>query len=352
MIFSANLPKSFWGEAMNTTAYLINRCPSSAINFKNPVEHWSGQPADYSGLRIFGCLAYAHVKQDKLDARARRCVFIGYPEGIKGYKVWSLEPTGTKCFVTRDVTFDESKMGYKMANIKESASEPQVEVELGSESTSQGTNDHEINDENVERESQLKQEPGSYTLARDRQRRVIRPPQKFGQADMVYYALTIAEQIDYQEPTSYKEALAGNDSCKWIEAMNEELESLNKNQTSVLVSKPKNHRVVGCKWIFKVKEGASEADNPRYKASLVAKGYSQQERIDFNEIYSPVVKHTSIRMILALVAHYDLELEQLDVKTALLHGELEETIYMSQTEGLITTSRKDMVCLLKKSSTV
>lgn len=69
--------QSFWGEVITAAAYLINRSPSSAIGFNTPMEMWSGKAADYSNLRIFGCLAYAHIKQDKLEARALKCTFIG-----------------------------------------------------------------------------------------------------------------------------------------------------------------------------------------------------------------------------------------------------------------------------------
>ena len=82
---------------------------------------------------------------------------------------------------------------------------------------------------------------------------------------------------------------------------------------------------------------------------LVAKGYAQKEGIDYNEIFSLVVKHTSIRMLLVMVTQFDLELEQLDVKTSFLHGELEERIYMKQLEWYIHEGQENMVCLLKKS---
>lgn len=111
--------------------------------------------------------------------------------------------------------------------------------------------------------------------------------------------------------------------------MKEELASLYKNHTWKLVDEPRNQKIVGCKWIFKRKEGIPSVEQVRYKARLVAKGFTQVKRIDFNEIYSPMVKHYSIRLILASVVHLDLELEQLDVKTIFLHEELEETIYMS-----------------------
>ena len=86
MLSNANLSKEFCGEAVHTTCYLINRCRSSTINFKTPIEMWFGMPTDYSNLKIFGCTAYIHVKDGKLDLRSKKCIFVGYPNGIKGYK--------------------------------------------------------------------------------------------------------------------------------------------------------------------------------------------------------------------------------------------------------------------------
>ena len=127
------------------------------------------------------------------------------------------------------------------------------------------------------------------------------------------------------------------------------MESLHKNNTRKLVKRPENKRVVGCKWVYKVKQGIPRVESMRYKARLVAKGYTQREGIDFTEVYSPVVRHTSIRTILALVVVHSMHLEQMDVKTAFLHGELEEQIMMSQPDGFENQSNGDWVCLLKKS---
>ncbi len=87
--------------------------------------------------------------------------------------------------------------------------------------------------------------------------------------------------------------------------------------------------MVGCKWVFKKKEGTPGVEAPQYKAVLIVKSFTQRERIDFNKVCSSVVKHISIRIFLAMISLHDLELEQLDVKTTFLHGELEEKIYMS-----------------------
>nr|KYP63347.1 Retrovirus-related Pol polyprotein from transposon TNT 1-94 [Cajanus cajan] len=119
---------------------------------------------------------------------------------------------------------------------------------------------------------------------------------------MVAYALHVAEEVDSPEPTTYKKALNHEESNKWILAMGEVMESLQKNQTWELIKPPKGRHVVGCKWIFKRKYGIPSIETVRYKACLVAKGFSQKEGVDYNEIFSPVVRHTSIRVLLALVA--------------------------------------------------
>ena len=131
--------------------------------------------------------------------------------------------------------------------------------------------------------------------------------------------------------------------------MKEEMASLMKNQTWELVPLPKGAKPVDCRWLFRIKEGSSENEPPKYKSRLVAKGFSQKEGIDYNEVFSPVVKHKSIRVLLAMVSCYNLELEQLDVKTAFLHGYLEEEIYMKQPEGFVDSENPNHVCLLKKS---
>ncbi|GJW77491.1 retrotransposon protein, putative, ty1-copia subclass [Tanacetum coccineum] len=128
------LPKTFWAEAASTAAYLINRSPSTAIGKNTPMEMWSGHPSDYEMLRIFGYVAYPHDKQGKLEPRAIKCVLLGYPEGVKGYRLYRLDGESPKIVTSRNVVFNESVM-YK-DTLKDSGvgdkpvEELQVEVEL------------------------------------------------------------------------------------------------------------------------------------------------------------------------------------------------------------------------------
>ena len=115
------------------------------------------------------------------------------------------------------------------------------------------------------------------------------------------------------------------------------------------MSSPKHEKTVRCKWIFKRKEGLDPSEPARFKARLVPKGFSQIPGIDYNDVFSLVVKHSSIRAFFGIVAMHDLVLEQLDVKTAFLHGELDEEIYMDQPEGFIVPGKEKFVCKLNRS---
>ena len=144
----------------------------------------------------------------------------------------------------------------------------------------------------------------------------------------------VAITQDEDEPRNVTEALSGPDKENWTKVMEEEMESMRSNQVWELVDLPKGRKAIGNKWVLKIKRKA-DGTIDKYKARLVAKGYTQQEGIDYEETFSPVVRFTSIRLILAIVASMDLELHQMDVKTTFLNGDLEEEIYMQQPVGFV-----------------
>jgi len=126
-----------------------------------------------------------------------------------------------------------------------------------------------------------------------------------------------------------------------LEAIKDEMKSIHDNHTFDLVKLPKGKRALNNKWSYRVKH-ESNSTSMRYKARLVVKGYSQRKGVDFNEIFSPVVKMSSIRTVLSLASTLDLEVEQMDVKTVFLHGDLVEEIYMKQLDGFHVEGKKTM----------
>ena len=119
------------------------------------------------------------------------------------------------------------------------------------------------------------------------------------------------------------------------------MHSIRANKTWDLVELPKNRCALPCKWVYRLKE-MSDSTNPMYKARLVAKGFRQEYGVDFDEIFSPIVKMTTLRLMLSVVAADNLELIQLDVKTAFLHGDLQEEIYMEQLKGFVAPPAKNI----------
>ncbi|KAL0315451.1 UNVERIFIED_CONTAM: Retrovirus-related Pol polyprotein from transposon TNT 1-94 [Sesamum radiatum] len=283
-----------------------------------------------------------------IDNMSRKVfVFLMKQKGVKGYRLWVRDQPGLRVVISRNVVFNESEFPC-LTKIPRTEEEYNIEltfnkVEETNEDNQQGegfreeTRDIEAGQTN--RNSENPEHIDNYSLARDRERRERRIPSRFRD-------FHLALNSEDSEPTSYDDALKSPKSEFWIKAMKEEMKSLKDNKTWVLVPKPKNTSIVDSKWIFKLK---NENDSLRYKARLVAKGFTQKEGIDYTEIFSPVVKYTTVRIILALTAHFDWELKQMDVKTAFLHGDLDENIYMAQPCGFIDNRNPEHVCLLKKS---
>ena len=153
---------------------------------------------------------------------------------------------------------------------------------------------------------------------------------------------------DSGEPSCYTEAMQMDDCVKWEQAMQSEYDSIVGNDTWDLIDLPDGKQALPCKWVYK-KKFTSDDPEPKYKARLVAKGFKQQHGVDFDEIFSPVVKMTTLRTVLGLVAIEDMELVQMDVKTAFLHGDLEEDVYMKQPEGFEQPGQEELVCKLNKA---
>ena len=134
------------------------------------------------------------------------------------------------------------------------------------------------------------------------------------------------------DPLTYHDAMSREDHGEWIKACNAELEVLKKFGVFEEVPQPKDRKIVGSKWVFRMKHGPN-GQIKWYKARVIAQGFSQVEGIDYNETFAPMTKFNSIRLLLALAACYDWEIHQMDVKSAFLNGELDEEIYMQPPPG-------------------
>ena len=134
------------------------------------------------------------------------------------------------------------------------------------------------------------------------------------------------------DPHNYKQAMQSADRDKWAEAAKSEYFTLAGNDTWELVDLPPGAKAIGCGWVFKVKRTAT-GEVERYKARIVAKGYSQRPGVDYTEVFAPTFRPATLRMILALAAVGDLELRSVDISAAFTNGDLDEYIYMQQPEG-------------------
>ena len=372
----SNLPPNMWSEALKTAVYILNRVPSKSVP-KTPFGLWNGWKPSLNHVHIWGCQVEVRVynpHERKLDPRTVSGFFIGYAEKSKGYRFYCPSYTH-KVVEARNARFLEDY------NTNESRSH-KVVIEEVQDSTLSGRgvepgghiptmaqqlpiqittyegaitnppiqNSHEeVVSEPVIQEPQQVVQTAPQSLDQSDLRRSSRVRKSAIPSDYVVYL----QETDYmsglnQDPISFSEAMSRTDSEKWSDAMKDELNSMANNQVWDLVELPEGFRTVGCKWVYKTKTDAS-GNIERYKARLVAKGFLQKEGIDYHDTFSPVSKKDSLRIIMALVAHFDLELHQMDVKTAFLNGELEEEVYMTQPEGFISEKGNNLVCKLKKS---
>lgn len=366
MLIDANLPANLWNEVVKTACYIRNRSPISA-GACTPWELFFGLKPDVSHLRVFGCLAYAHKPKhmrNKLEDKAWIGTFVGYELGSKAYRIMLKHEN--KIIVSRDVVFNE-------APPKERTIEPPTPVDNQgydflvpeheseeSETDDDNGNDDKVNNDKVNKINYYVKDfefadsttTGNTnaadthdTATTQRPAPEPRPARKrqLPAALRENYALSAT----ITEPTTIYEALSGDNAEDWQRAMDEEMQALLANGTWILTELPPNAKPVPVKWVYKVKRNA-DGSIERYKARLVAKGYAQVYGIDFNEVFAPVSKHTTLRAFLSTVTELNMELQQLDVKTAFLNGELEETIYMQQPPGY-EQGGPNIVCLLKRA---
>ena len=353
---------SLWMEALKTAAHVLNLAPTKAAP-NTPYEMWTGKKPSLNYLRVWGCPAEAKVfnpQLKKLDPKIVSCFFVGYPHRGKGYRFYCPGHT-TRYVETRQAVFFEDNEVTEIRKIdleekRVCAPSPAIQEiilpirrrvtsHVDPESDNSGpqpNGDAEFNDNENEEPHQSDNENDPHNDDAPPPPPVRRSQRERKKAIPDDYVTYMSEDVNdigkVEDPTSYKEAIKSMNSSKWQVAMEDELKSMASNDVWDLVEVPNGAKRVGCKWVYKTKYDA-KGNIERFKARLVAKGFTQREGIDYNDTFSPVSSKDSFRIVMALVAHFDLELHQMDVKTAFLNGDLDEDVYMAQPEGFVVEGK-------------
>jgi hypothetical protein len=362
MLIEAGLDdrKEFWPFAMSVANYNKNRVPSRVIGFETPLGKFHGSKPNIGNLRVFGCAAWVLIEKEKrrsgkLSDRAFLGVFVGYDTSSKGYLVFN--PKTLTVIRSRNVVFDESVKGGDVLSGAFPGTNSSVPLRFAGvdDGDADSVGDDDSSDSSpaqvVEPVAALPEQVGDLiqfddvpaaavdndiapTVDNTPKSRYGRPLRKTSEHPhyVVANSAVIANTVPI--PRTVKEAMLW-DVNNWSGAIKSEFEAQLKMDSWQVVSRatlPRDCNVVGSRFVFDVKmnpDGTVE----RYKARLVAQGFSQVEGVDFAETYAPVLKMTTLRCALAIAAHHHYFVDQLDVNTAFLNSQLKETVYMKVPAG-------------------
>ncbi|CAI7896192.1 unnamed protein product [Closterium sp. NIES-54] len=381
ILVDSGLPLRFWPLAIRHATVIKNRVLTH-VGGQHwvPMEKWSGKKPLVDMLRVFGCMGLVHVpkeKRDKLQAAAVWAVHLGLARGSKGWLM--SDPKSNTIFTTRDAKFMEGLMFKDWSERGRSKVTIPIGIEVGTNdpllipielsSSSELTEvSHDLGAERGDTKEEVQQPTPSPKLPPRRttqgKRDAVRGGAKEGAAkerpkraahprDFLKYerlggpkALLVQEEEDKEkgaegemeqiccfgvnlphEPASMEEALAGDDRETWPSSREDEFQSHMENETWTLTNLPPGRKALDCTWVLRVKTDA-EGRLERRKTMLAIKGFQQREGIDFQEVFAPVAKAPTLRVLLAAAAICGWKVEQMDVKTTFLYGMVDEEIYM------------------------
>ncbi|KAL8134084.1 hypothetical protein AgCh_009232 [Apium graveolens] len=368
MLQDANLPTSFWEEAVNTACYTQNRYLINKVHGKSPYSIMCKRNPTVKHIPVFGSKCYI-LKDNfeyvgKFDSKVFEVNFLGYSLERTAYKVYVIDQK--KIMESTYVTFDDDKfpglecldeneaeaLAFENLNIDSDSDEEAediVQQMMNEETIEQGEREegftsHTNNEENDEGTSQR-----THTRKWDKshnQNTIIGDPNagvrtRSATPNKCLHVCFLSQV----EPKKTEEALMDPDG---ISAMQEDLNQFERNKVWELVPAPKNRSIIGTKWVFRNKMDENGIVT-RIKARLVAKGYSQEEGIDYDETFAPVARLEAIRIFLAFAAYSNFKVYQMDVKSAFLNGELEEEVYVQQPPGFEDPEFTDFVYKLLKA---
>ncbi|GJZ80177.1 zinc finger, CCHC-type containing protein [Tanacetum coccineum] len=287
-------------------------------------------------LRVFGCTAHMKIAKNhlkKLEDRSKRVVYLGTEKGSKAHRL--LDPDTRSMYVSRDVVFEEDQT-WNWEKITKIKAIP------GMSFTVEGLDLDEFQEEEIDPEPYTPQNNHDSSYSDSNWTGEEQPID----SPLGSQASSQSTPINQpEEPNTYQEA---KDKSDWVNAMKEELSSIERNNTWKLVELPKGRKAIGLKWVYKVKRDPN-GRILKYKARIVAKGYVQKQGIDYDEVFAPVARIETVRVILALAGSSGWWVHHLDVKSAFLNGRLEEEVYVMQPEGFEKRNEASKVYKLSKA---
>lgn len=335
MLADAHLENSFWGEAVMSATFIQNRVIWKGLT-KTPFELWFGRKPNYANLGIFGTKCYVKVQDGnrrKFDMKAVEARLMGHDMQSKAYRCYV--PSKGTIVISRDVKIiqEDTVSDQILKNDDFKAQTPQngKVIEFEADERLGKPKDDVMEDEQVVSEDENE-------VRRSKRLNIGVPPSRYRDICLAVH----------NEPSSYNDVVTSNDKEKWMAAMKDEMDSLEKNETWELVPLPPGKNLVGCKWVYKIKTDA-EGKIQRHKARLVAQGFSQKFGVDYDQVFAPVARQSTFRILLSVAAGRNMRVFHFDAKTAFLNGELQEEIYMKQPPGFVKDGKEDLVCKLRKS---
>ena len=364
----SNLPTYLWTEAVSHAVYLINRSPTRANSGETPEERYSCIILDISNLRIFGCIALVHISKEhrkKLDSKTQTCIFLGFDSETKGYRLF--DHHRQKVIISRDVVVDETRIGLNFLGPREAISktfeimqreilpnfptdERPVEsidfpnLETGNPSSLEFLDTCQNNFSSIPNEAIVHpNRPAS--VDRTSGPPTLRYPNRCRQPSVRLRNFWTLTSKLMEEPLDFSSA---SQHAEWQLAIQKEVDAIPRNRTWDIIDRPSDRKPITAKWIFEIKRTAKGVVN-RLKARIVARGFQQKEGIDYNEIFAPVVKWSTILLILALATKYNWPLHQMDIISAFLNGTINEDILMEIPEGFPSAGDNTKVCQIKQA---
>ncbi|KAJ9671998.1 hypothetical protein PVL29_025581 [Vitis rotundifolia] len=371
ILLHSNVPFRFWGDAVLTACYLINRMPSSVLHDQIPHSLlFPDQPLYFLPPRVFGCICFVHILtpgQDKLSAKAMKCLFVGYSRLQKGYRCYSLETH--RYFISANVTFFEDSPFFSTTSESLPVSEV-LPIPIVSPPNAMPPRPLQVYHRRPRVVAPLPfaeapadslpipsaspapalPSPNDLPIAVRKGIRSTRNPHPIYNFLSYHrlsspYSAFVSAISSVSLPKSTHEALS---HPGWRQAMVDEMAALHSNGTWDLVVLPSGKSTVGCRWVYAVKVGP-DGQVDRLKARLVAKGYTQVYGSDYGDTFSPVAKIASVRLLISMAAMCSWPLYQLDIKNVFLHGDLAEEVYMEQPPGFVAQGESGLVCRLRRS---